>query len=523
MTPGADDTHSRRQFLRATAGAAEALPLAARLGRGLGPARPTARPTARQIGGPAHATTGTGTTGTGLTLVPAPATVDLGGRTADTWAYDGAVPGKVVRVTAGRPLVAVVENHLPEPTTVHWHGIALPVDMDGVPGVTQTAIAPGGSFTYQFTPTQPGTYFLHPHVGLQLDRGLYAPLIVDDPSESGAYDDEWIVVLDDWTDGVGPSPDEILAALTDGAVTGTGTAGMAGMRMPAPAAVDTSARSATVVMAHGTSTLLGGNAGDVSYPLYLVNGRVPESPSTFTTRRGNRVRLRVVNAGAETTFRVALGGHRLRVTHADGFAVAPIDVDALLVGMGERIDATFIAGDGVFPLVAVAEGKGGAARALLRTATGTVPRASARPRELDRRVLTTAALRPAASARLKDRKPDRVFRVRLAGHHKPYRWTINGKTYGDDSPFVVDIGERIRLEFLNTSMMYHPMHLHGHSFAVLDRSRRPGARKDTVIVRPGATVLVDFDADNAGEWMLHCHNAYHQEAGMMTSVYYSGA
>ena len=111
----------------------------------------------------------------------------------------------------------------------------------------------------------------------------------------------------------------------------------------------------------------------------------------------------------------------------------------------------------------------------------------------------------------------------LAGTHRPYRWTINGRTYGDDSPIIVDIGQRVRLEFVNRSPMFHPMHLHGHTFAVLDAARRPGAAKDTVIVRPAETVRVDFDADNSGDWMLHCHNAYHQEAGMMTSVYYSGA
>jgi FtsP/CotA-like multicopper oxidase with cupredoxin domain len=285
----------------------------------------------------------------------------------------------------------------------------------------------------------------------------------------------------------------------------------------------TSPAPASMPMIHGSSPLLGGDAGDVRYPLYLVNGRVPEQPSTFTARPGARIRLRIVNAAAETAFRVALGGHRLRVTHADGFAVTPDDTDAVLLGMGERVDATFTARDGVFPLVALAEGKGGEARALLRTGSGAVPPVKARPHELAGRVLTAGALRPAAGVRLHDRKPDRVFRVLLAGSHRPYRWTIDGRTYGDDSPLVVDVGERVRLEFVNRSPMYHPMHLHGHTFAVLDRARAPGARKDTVIVRPAETVAVDFDADNSGDWMLHCHNAYHQEAGMMTSVYYSGA
>ena len=301
---------------------------------------------------------------------------------------------------AGTELVAVVENHLPDPTTVHWHGIALPFDMDGVPGVTQDPIEPGGSFTYRFTPATPGTYFLHPHVGVQLDRGLYAPLIVDDPHEPGDYDDEWIVVLDDWTDGIGPSPDQILAGLLGTAGSGGTGSHMPGMAMPAPrpgtsAAVPTQGVAATTTV-HGSSSLLGVNAGDVSYPKYLVNGRVPESPSALATKPGARVRLRIVNAGAETAFRVALAGHRLDVTHADASAVAPVTVDAVLLGMGERVDAVFTARDGVFPLVAVAEGKGGSGRALLRTASGSVPTVRARPKELDGRVLTVAALRPRA-------------------------------------------------------------------------------------------------------------------------------
>jgi FtsP/CotA-like multicopper oxidase with cupredoxin domain len=515
VTPGADrsDAWSRRRFLHAT-GALLATSFAARVARPL-----TAGATAPARGhAPTRPTNGGGTGGTAVTLRPAPATVDLGGTVVDTWAYGGAVPGPLVRVTAGRQLTAVVENQLPEPTTVHWHGIALPFDMDGVPGVTQDPIAPGSAFTYQFTPAAPGTYFLHPHVGLQLDRGLYAPLVVDDPEEPGKYDEEWIVVLDDWTDGVGASPDQILAGLTGGgAASSTPMPGMATPAQPARAG------AATAQLAHGASALLGGVAGDVRYPLYLVNGRAPRSPSTLATRAGARVRVRLINAGAETAFRVALTGHRLTLTHADGYAVAPVTAVAVLLGMGERVDATFTAGDGVFPLVAVAEGKNGTGRALLRTGSGRVPPASARPRELDGPVATLARLRPTAASRLDAKRPDRTFRVVLAGQHRPYRWTINGRTYGNDSPIVVDVGERVRLEFVNRSPMFHPMHLHGHSFAVLDGARRPGVRKDTVIVKPGTTVLVDFDADNSGTWMLHCHNAYHQEAGMMTSVYYSGA
>lgn len=108
-----------------------------------------------------------------------------------------------------------MRNRLPDPTTIHWHGIALRNDMDGVPDLTQSAIAPGADFTYEFAVPDAGTYFFHPHVGTQLDRGLYAPLIVEDPAEPGAYDREFVVALDDWL-GASRTPDEVLEGLREG-------------------------------------------------------------------------------------------------------------------------------------------------------------------------------------------------------------------------------------------------------------------------------------------------------------------
>lgn len=100
---------------------------------------------------------------------------------------------------------------------MHWHGLALRNDMDGVPALTQQAVKAGADFTYRFAVSHPGTYWIHPHSGVQLDRGLYAPLIVEDPKEPLAYDKEWVVVLDDWLDGVdGSTPDAVLDELTEG-------------------------------------------------------------------------------------------------------------------------------------------------------------------------------------------------------------------------------------------------------------------------------------------------------------------
>jgi FtsP/CotA-like multicopper oxidase with cupredoxin domain len=427
-----------------------------------------------------------------------PTTVDLGSRTVQTWSYGDTVPGPMLRTTAGDLLRVEVTNQLPTETSVHWHGLALSNDMDGVPGITQDPIRAGGVFTYEFTTPDPGTYFFHPHTGVQLDRGLYGVLVVDDAAEPGGYDQEWIVVLDDWIDGTGQTPDEVLASLVSMSGMGHSSMGHGGM------------------MGEGmTSPLLGG-AGDVDYPHYLINGRTPEAPATLSGKPGQRARIRIINAGSDTAFRLALGGHRLTITHSDGFPVEPVTTDALLIGMGERYDVTVDLADGVFPLVAAAEGKAGSALALVRTSGGTAPGPGVDVPELSRQAVLGSDLSAHASVRLDSRAVDQRLDLVLAGTMMPYRWTINGARFPDTKPLEIAPGERVRLRLRNRSMMFHPMHLHGHTFGLVNG----GARKDTVIVRPMQSLEVDLDADNPGQWALHCHNIYHAETGMMTVLSY---
>ena len=447
-------------------------------------------------------------------LTAQPVTLDLGGQTVSTWAYGDTAPGPLLRVDAGDVLRVDVANQLPDATSVHWHGLALRNDMDGVPGLTQDPIAAGETFRYEFTAPHPGTYFYHPHSGVQLDRGLYGVLIVDDPQEPGEYDAEWIVVLDDWVDGTGRTPDQVLSDLQQaggddsmGGMHDMGGMGMEGM--------DHGSMGSMGGMEAMRSPLLGG-AGDITYPYYLLNGRTPADPATLSAKPGQRVRIRFVNAGSDTAFRVAVGGHRMTVTHSDGFPVVPVPTDALLIGMGERFDATVTIGDGVFALVASAEGKQGQALAVIRTGAGRPPTADVKVRELSGKVLLGTALSAVESARLDRRSADRTHDLVLGGTMAPYRWTINGKTFPDSDPLRLIQGERVRLRFVNQSMMFHPMHVHGHTFAL----RSGGARKDTVIVRPMATLDVDLEADNPGQWATHCHNIYHAETGMMTTLSY---
>jgi len=444
-------------------------------------------------------------------LAAGPTTVDLGGLTVATWAFGDTVPGPLLRATAGDTLRVDVANGLAVDTSVHWHGVALRNDMDGVPGITQDPIPAGESFRYEFVVPDPGTYFYHPHSGVQLDRGLYGVLVVDDPAEPGEYDAEWVVVLDDWVDGTGRTPDEVLRQLQGVKGGSSGDMGdMGGMDGMDMGGMDMGGMDSEM-----QSPVLGG-AGDISYPHYLVNGRTAQAPVTLTGEPGQRVRIRLVNAGSDTAFRVVLGGHRLTVTHSDGFPVEPSETDALMIGMGERFDITVTLDDGVFPLVASAEGKSGQGMALVRTGAGRAPAATVRPAELSGRVLLGSDLDPAESSRLAERGVDRRHTLVLGGSMAPYRWTVNGKTFPDSEPLPVSQGERVRLRFSNHSMMFHPMHLHGHTFAVVDG----GARKDTVIVRPMQSLDVDLDADNPGQWAAHCHNIYHAESGMMTTLSY---
>jgi len=470
--------------------------------------------------------------------------IDLGGITARTLAYGNTIPGPLIRANIGDELAITVTNRLDQPTSVHWHGIALRNDMDGVEPATPN-IPAGQDFTYRFSVPNAGTYWAHPHVGLEEDMGLYLPVIVDDPTGPGSYDAEWIVVMDDWTDGACKSPQQLYDALTSQnkptkqnvpAATPTTTT----TPTTSPTKPTTSNKTTTTTPTGTTSTsgatgmpgmpgmpgqvgnsdLLGGDAGDIAYPYYLINGRVPAAATTFSAKPGQRIRIRFINSGSDTAFRVALGGHSMTVTHTDGYPVVPTQVDALLIGMAERYDVIVTAADGVFPLVASAEGKNAVARALLVTGSGSQPDPQFRPPELTKRVGTLEIFTATTSVNLGAAEPNLHLPVVLGGDMAKYVWTINGEVYSRTDPLHVRQGQRPTMTFDNPTMMYHPMHLHGHTFQVLKADGTPGARKDTVIVLPKQKINAVLVADNPGLWMLHCHNTYHAYAGMQTRLDY---
>lgn len=476
-----------------------------------------------------------------VTLHAKEGSVDLGSRTVKTWSYDDTLPGREVRVRQGDHVRVRVVNDLPADTSIHWHGVRLDNAMDGVPGATQKPIAPGESFVYDFVAPDAGTYMYHSHVGVQLDRGLYGPLIVEARDETLAYDGEATLMLDDWLDGVAGTPDQQLRKLQESGMSmgGSGGMSMGGMHMGGSGGMSMGSsdsdgarlsgpiagRFMMLDGMHGRVSDLSGLAngmaagmmdvGDVRHPYHVVNGRTAGAPFVVRAKRGAMLRLRLANIASDTVYAVFVDGRPVTIVATDGQRVEPVRSDGVVIGAGERYDVLVRMGDAPTRIVAVPLGKKGRAVALLRPdgSTSKTPPAGA-PVTMPRRIASYADLKsiPATPAG----KPDVEHRLDL-GFKMPYTWTLGGTTDAKGEDIRIERGQKVRFAMRNETMMPHPMHLHGHSFRpVLDGGAGP--LKDTILVAPHQEVAIDFLADNPGTWMFHCHNIYHAAAGMMRTV-----
>lgn len=404
----------------------------------------------------------------------------------EKWLYNGRFPGPELRAREGERFRLTVKNNLPDGTTIHWHGIPLRNAMDGVPDVTQPAIAPGGSFVYEFDAAPSGSFLYHSHFGLQPDRGLVGPLIIEEKKAHIQYDREYTLALSDFLAGA-----------------------------PKPLGMGMTARGAPMVAP--------------PYITLLINGRPPEAPSVFHVKNGERVRLRLINLSGATIYRFAIGGHPLLVTHTDGRPVEPTRVDALTVAPAERYDVLIEAqNSGAWPIAASSDSELPPARAILRylDSNQTQPREGALPDGLSGgQLLKLEELRGMDVPEM--RKPNRTFNFTLAGGEMKaggmmsspgmmsQQWTMNGQAYPNADPIEIHQGEVIRIRLDNQSAMPHPMHLHGHFFRV------GNVYKDTTVVwTHSKRVELDFIANNPGSWLFHCHNLYHMEGGMMRLVRY---
>ena len=442
------------------------------------------------------------------------AKVNLGaGPDFTAWTYNGQVPGPEIRVKEGEIIRVVLKNYLPEGTTIHWHGIPIVNAMDGVPGVTQEIVKPGDTFVYEFEAKPAGTYLYHSHAKYQLDQGLYGPLIIEPSKPVESYDREFSLVLEDWVmrDGGGTAQTRRRPPMGRGMMGGMMRGRMGGMmggRLQRDMGTDFS----------GAPLL------EPYYDGYAVNGRVYPAVAPLAVKKGERVKLRLMNASSATIYYLQLAGHVLTITHTDGNPIQPIETDVLRIGMGERYDVMFTANNpGHWFLAAGEEGFGeGQLRVPIRY--GGVQQKEPIMPDFQPGLRLAGyenfqALNPIVSR--KSESPKFFEQLLSGGMHSPF-WSINNQLYPDADPLVVREGDRVRLGYWNHSMMPHPMHLHGHFFRVVNSSLPPDLWifKDTLVVDPMRRMEVEFVADNPGRWFHHCHNLYHMEAGMANVVEY---
>jgi len=436
-------------------------------------------------------------------------TIEVDGKAA-TMLHIGRSDGvSGITIEAGRRFRVNLENHLGEPTLVHWHGLMPPYQQDGVPDVSQPALEPGGVYAYDFPLDAPGTHWMHSHVGFQEQRLMAAPLIVRDPAEAGLDEQEVVVMLHDFTFR---DPDEILAELRAGEAHDE-------MAMEKPAGD----MPAGGMMAGGMKMDL----NDVEFDAYLANDRTLADPEVVGVEPGGRVRLRIINAAASTNFFLGLGGLEGELIAVDGLPVAPVRGRRFPIAIAQRLDIRLAlpAGQGAYPVFAHREGDTARTGILLATPKARIARIAGHAEHKAPVVGLDLERRLAAVHPLDARPVERTHVIDLTGAMVGYKWGLNGVAYADHQPLELRQGERVEIAFRNKTMMAHPMHMHGVPFQVveIDGERFAGAMRDTVHVPPkGGRVTVAFDAVNPGTWVMHCHNLYHMAAGMMTTLSYVG-
>ena len=389
-----------------------------------------------------------------------------------------------------------LDNALQVSSGVHWHGLNPPWRQDGVPYVSQLPIGPAQSLDYKFPARPVGTRWMHSHFGLQEQNLLAAPLIVRETSAIRGDLQEVVVLLEDfsWTSPRKLYDDLRKAKPDDGGMSMK-------MKMSAP------------------------DLNDIKYDAYLANDRTLADPQVIDVDRGAEVRLRIINGSASSNFTIDLGASEGTLVTVDGNPVVPLKARRFPLGTAQRADIIMrMPPDGrSVAVLALGEGRRLRTGVVLRPPRAAVARISENADTAGPVVGLEMEKLLRAGQPLAVRPVDRSIPVDLIGTMAGYVWQMPVNGMGG-LPVRVVRGERVELVMRNHTMMDHPMHLHGHSFQVteIDGQKFSGAVRDVVVVMPGTTVKVVFDADNPGLWAYHCHNLYHMAAGMFTTVVYEG-
>lgn len=433
-----------------------------------------------------------------ITLTAAPGQAPIAAPdnpSTDVWAYNGTVPGQVLRVKQGDELRVRFRNNLPQPSSVHWHGIRLPNAMDGVAGLTQDPVPPGGTFDYTFTVPDAGTFWYHPHhrTWEQMARGLYGALIVEERTPV-PVDRDLVLVLDDW-------------------------------RLGKDGQIHTASFGSMMDMSHA------GRMGN----WLNVNGR---SRPRIAVTSGERLRLRLINAANSRIMGLRFDDHAPMVVALDGQPVPPRPVDGGLITLapaqrmdvvvemtgapGSRAAMRLVSVNNPIPAAHFVYGPGQKKR------EAALPPVTLPDNPIPRRLDLNNAIR--TNLVMEGGAMGRMGYATYQGRRQPLRelagqgmiWAFNGVVGRTGTPLLeAKRGRTVVINMINDTSWPHAMHLHGFHFTEIERNGKPvsGAPwRDTVLTQRGERVSIAFVADNPGKWLLHCHMLEHQAAGMTTWV-----
>ncbi len=507
---------------------------------------------------------------------------------------NGTLPGPTLYWKEGDEVTLHVTNNLPHSSSIHWHGIILPTEMDGVPDISFPGIAPGETFTYRFKVRQHGTYWYHSHSGFQEQTGHYGAIIIEPKEpEHLKYDRDYVITLSDWSDEKPESIYRKLKLSSDYYNFQQRTVGDFFTQMKQKGFIEAfNDRKMWNSMRMSDRDL-----ADVSGYTYtfLVNGQPPSKQFKALFKSGEKIRLRFINSAAMTFFDVRIPGVKMSIVAADGNHVEPVTVDEFRIGVAETYDVIVKPNSNTHAIFAQSIDRSGYALATLtndRKSDAIAPKmdplqpltmvdmgmamgkmkttkggmkcggdmkmgkikkdkltdikaqkypitqlpikhgvgwtmtAKAPKYRLDdpgvglrnngRRVLTYADLKNRYSTS-KAPLPDREIILHLTGNMERYMWSINGIKYADAAPLEFHYGERLRITFINDTMMNHPMHLHGMWSDLETGDDARLVKKHTIIVQPGAKISYRVTVDAKGAWAYHCHLLYHM-GGMFRKV-----
>lgn len=515
-----------------------------------------------------------------LTLAEQP--VNLTGKPSVATTIDGGLPGPILKWKEGDTVTIDVTNQLAVDSSIHWHGIILPSNMDGVPGLSFGGIKPGQSFRYQFKLNQSGTYWYHSHSGFQEQTGLFGAIVIEPRQpDPWAVDRDYVIQLSDWSD---EKPERILSNLRKNSHFYNRN-----QRRLQDTLKDIRAKGLSKTLSDRSMwnqmRMADSDISDVTgfTYTYLMNGQTSQQGWHGLFKKGERIRLRFINAAAMTFFDVGIPDLKMKVIASDGQDIEPIEVDDFRLGVAETLDVLVEPEENIpYAIFAQAMDRSGFTLGHLTPKYGlTAPtpdsdlipilehqdmgmapimsgdhshhhhhgvkmnnlehaktefgphvdmRAENPQYRLDdpgpglreHNKMNRRVLTYSDMVRLIKqpvKEPDSEVELHLTGNMERYLWSINGVPYHHADPMHWKLGSRTRVTFVNDTMMSHPMHLHG-MWSELETGSEHLPFKHTVVVLPGSKISYQVNADVPGKWAYHCHLMYHM-MGMFREVHVS--